>query len=223
SEWGPACRFKVDPIAAACPATYLVNDPLNPNFSCGVIRPRTGHVSAQPVTGANRYEFEFSNTADGYLRVVPSANYVRTLGFTLNPLVVGHTYDVRVRASKTNGATWCPWGPVCTVTISGAAAMPPGGERMELEEVLDDFTIWPVPNQGETIDMRLADLPMEEVNMNVLVFDASGRVVHQSTQPVAGPDWRGTISFSQHLVTGTYVMQVVAGEQHWTRRFIVAD
>jgi len=221
AEWGPACRFKVDPMAAACPATYLVNNPSSPNFSCGVTRARTGHVSAQPVTGANRYEFEFTNTVDSYLRLVRSNNYIRTLGFNTNPLVAGRTYDVRVRASKTGGTTWCPWGPVCTVTIS--SSMSGGDQRMELEEPAHDLTIWPVPNSGETMDMRLGDLPADEVNLHVMVYDATGRQVHQFSQLVAGPEWQGSISFDQHLVTGTYLMQVVAGEQRWTRRFVVAD
>ncbi|HRO99211.1 MAG TPA: hypothetical protein PLN54_07220, partial [Flavobacteriales bacterium] len=35
-NWGPVCRFMIDPVRAACPRTKLVDIPGNTNFSCGV-------------------------------------------------------------------------------------------------------------------------------------------------------------------------------------------
>jgi hypothetical protein len=74
------------------------------------------------VSGANRYQFRFSQPNEGVVAVRTSTNYILQLNWVTGALLAGETYDVEVRVSKNNGATWCTndaavWGPVCQVTI----------------------------------------------------------------------------------------------------------
>ncbi|MFT3884632.1 MAG: hypothetical protein QM724_04140 [Flavobacteriales bacterium] len=75
--FGPACRLKVDPVAAECHTTQLENLP-GSNLSCGVTGLRTNGsnaIYAKPVrryiaatntyVSANRYKFHFENTGEG--------------------------------------------------------------------------------------------------------------------------------------------------------------
>ncbi len=63
SAWGPVCRFKIDPVRAACPLTKLMDIPGNQFFSCGVTRTWGGNnrIHARPVDGATQYQFRFTN------------------------------------------------------------------------------------------------------------------------------------------------------------------
>ena len=91
SEFGPACEIAVDPSAAACPMTKLVDDPASPYFACGVSRTFGGSdkVRAIPVPGANKYQFRFVNTAEGFARNIARPNYVCALNWGTGPLSIG--------------------------------------------------------------------------------------------------------------------------------------
>lgn len=219
-EWGPACRFKLDPVAAACPQTRLINVPGHQYFSCGVTKPRTSTVSAMSVSQANKYEFEFSNAGLGYTRTIQSNTYHRTLNWTVDPLVAGYTYNVRVRASRDGGATFCPWGEVCTVTISATAQG--GGSSMALQPESISMDLWPNPSTGDQLQMSIAADGGDEAEVNITVLDAMGRIVHQQPARTDGLQWRGTVDFTSQLPSGQYFVRVAVGDVVETRRFVVA-
>jgi cysteine-rich repeat protein len=139
SDFGAACRFKIDQTAANCPLTQLISTP-GATFSCGatgkIVKAsgNVGRIYAQPATRvvngnnqvANAYLFEITNTATGYNRLIGATSYTLVLGqWVTNPLLCGtHTYNVRVRASFDGGATYCPWGAVCSVGITNNLAAP---------------------------------------------------------------------------------------------------
>ena len=130
SNWGPVCRFKIDPVRATCPLTKLMDIPGSVNYSCGVTRTWGGSsaskVVARPVDGATQYQFRWWSAE------LP-APVVRTtttpvLQLNWNPALGDGTYEVEVRAFK-NG-DWCvcrvrPKGPgvTCATYRSRAARM----------------------------------------------------------------------------------------------------
>ncbi|MCB9168693.1 MAG: T9SS type A sorting domain-containing protein [Flavobacteriales bacterium] len=124
AEFGPACRFQLLSAPPACPTTHLVNDPNNPNFSCGVTRTFGGSdkVVAAPLVGATHYKFRFVNIGEGFIRNIAGTSPARILNWVTLPLEDGVDYDVTVATSFDGGTTYCPFGEVCVVTINGAPA-----------------------------------------------------------------------------------------------------
>lgn len=220
-EWGPACRFMIDPITAACPPTKLVDVPGQQYFSCGVTRTRSQFVSAKTVPGANRFEFEFVNMADGFYRSIQQTSYHRYLNFTGPELVPGRTYQVRVRVSKDAGASWCPWGESCDVTIAPNVAPGGNGANMPMETGPTELALWPNPNNGERVEMNLTGLDGNGDAAEVVVFDAMGKTVFQERYAVEGPVLRTTMPFGRTLPTGQYLIRVSCGEQVVHQRFVV--
>ncbi|MCB0763814.1 MAG: hypothetical protein R2815_13085 [Flavobacteriales bacterium] len=221
--WGPACRFKIDPVAAACPVSWLINDPENPNFSCGVTRTRTQKVVAQPIRGANRYEFEFVNTADAYHYSIASSSYIRSLNWSSPALVPGHTYQVRVRISRDFGQTWCPYGEACEVTIAGAAQL----DDLFVEDGLDPtgevkMNLWPNPSNGRTVDLGLVGLSDEGERVSLRVLDATGRTVQEQVLFMQGPVSNTSLQMTEQLAVGSYIMEATLGEKRSVQRFQVA-
>jgi uncharacterized delta-60 repeat protein len=218
-EWGTACRFKLDPVAAACPQTRLINIPGHQYFSCGVTKPRNKFVTAMAIPQANKYEFEFTNASLGYSHTIQSNNYHRYLNWTTNPLVAGQTYNVRVRASRDGGASFCPWGDVCTVTI--AAAAQGGASSMIVQEDDVDVTLWPNPSTGDQVALSVSGLEGASTDVELTVIDGMGRMVHQRIISTEGPQWQGEWQFPSTLPTGQYFLRYRIGDAVKTERFVV--
>lgn len=222
SEWGAACRFKLDPEAAACPRTKLIDTPGEQYFSCGVTRARSQYVTARPVSGANRYEFEFVNLGDGYSHSIQSTGYHRYLNWATPALVPGRTYQVRVRASRNNGVSWCSYGEVCEVTIAGGGAMVTAPDVDHVEEVEElELALWPNPSNGGGIQMNLTGLA-GEVPVEVVIMDMTGKLVRQERIPTSGSLLRTEISFERGLPSGQYFLRASAAERTVLQRFVVA-
>lgn len=218
-EWGPACRFKLDHAAAACPQTQLINIPGHQYYSCGVTRTRSQFVTTIAVAQANRYEFEFTNAGLGYSHTVQSNTYHRYLNWNTNPLVPGNTYDVRVRASRDGGTTFCPWGEVCTVTIAPAAQG--GGSSMMAMNETTEIVVWPNPGTGEGLSISVLGAEEDLTEMEFTVMDALGRVVHTQPAQPDGGQWRGTLQFPKTLPAGQYFLRTRMGEHTKQQRFVV--
>lgn len=241
--WGPAYQFKIDPVRAACPFTKLMDIPGDANLSCGENRAwgAGNYVHARPVSGANKYQFRFRIDSESFIAVRTVNTYFVQLNWITSPLQVGKTYQVEVRVSKDNGATWCvdaptpafcgfvtpcfvPWGDVCDLTIT--ASMQGGDERMNVEQEdgpqeANDLTIWPNPSSGEALNLRVDGLPGTPSTLAIVVMDATGRMVHQASEPTTGSEWTGMVEFAQRLAPGSYIVQVAVGEQRWTRRLVI--
>ncbi|MDX9749727.1 MAG: 5'-nucleotidase C-terminal domain-containing protein, partial [Flavobacteriales bacterium] len=222
--YGPACRVVLDPVAAACTPTGLNDIAGHPNFSCGVSRTWGGPNSmanrlyARSVGGANKYQFEFSNADEGYLAVVQSNTVIRHLNWSSQPaLNVGSTYQVRVRASKDGGTTWCNWGWACEVTIAPGVA--PGGESFAALGQAG-VSLWPNPNNGQQLWMEVAGLTDDVRTIAIDIHDLSGkRVIAREVKAQHGAmnmDLDG-------LAAGTYVVAITAGDQRFVERLVIAD
>ncbi len=218
SEFGPACRFLMPSTPPACPATSLVDNPSNPNFSCGVIKSFGGSdkVWANPVAGANKYRWRFERDGGGFTRVIATNTATLVLNWVTQPLVDGDVYNVTVAASFDNGANYCPYGMVCQVTIDNT----PGAQARAME-VGSGLTLYPNPNRGDQVVLSLTDLPENEVLVTVDVLDVFGKRVMSTTEGAQNGRLNLVLSLDNSLASGLYTVQVTAGSRIFTERLVI--
>jgi hypothetical protein len=215
-EWGAACRLLVNPTAN-CQTTQLTTTS-NPEVSCGTTVPYPGGViHADPVAGANRYQFRF--TRPGYTRNISTSGTALTLSpWNTNPLQPGLCYDVTVRASFDNGTTWCAFGNSCQVCTS----LPPpvAGTRDIAAEATATFTLWPNPNDGERLTLSIDDLGAEHETVTMDVTDLFGKQVIKRTLPVNGRTLNTAVALDE-LASGVYLVTVTASERTYVQRLVI--
>jgi hypothetical protein len=228
AEFGPTCRFRIDATLAQCPPTQLVNSQGFAEFSCGVVRqfPSSNKIWAWSRPGANKYQFEFSIPAEGILFTRNSnTNWIALSWSSGTQLLDGRTYNVRVRVSKTNGATWCPWGETCTVAInngsSGMAAETNAPVSGTEATISDRLLVWPNPNRGEQLNLRIDGLTSAAGTMTVDLYDLVGNRVMALTKAVQDGHVNGAIELPADLSTGMYMLQVNGAGRTWTERVVI--
>lgn len=225
-SFGPACTMKIDPYAQVCPTTKLVDNQSNPNFSCYVQRTFGGSqkVVAYTVSGANKYQFEFVNTDEGYARTIASSNNSRTLNWTtVQPLCGTYIYQVRVRASFDGGQTWCPWGAACPVTITNSlnSCTPPGGQlRAMTGEEEASFSVFPNPVTDNSFVVQLP-IAGEDERALLTVTNMFGSVVHREEIRITTGNSAVMVHLPHGIASGAYAVDVVAGGHRWSTRLIV--
>ena len=72
------------------------------------------------------------------------------------------------------------------------------------------------------MEINLNGITREVEHVDVVVFDAMGKLVHQERLAVEGPQWRGALPFTSTLPDGQYLLRVNSGEQTMHQRFVVA-
>ena len=240
--WGPVCLFKIDPTS--CTLTKLNDDISSPNYSCGVTGKvvgasgNAGKVFAKVVTSggnpATNYRFQFVNTGAGYSRQITQTSAGLLLGnWSTNPLLCGtNVYDVRVAASFDGGATFCPYGDVCTVSITNNNTSPlctpvvpmngDGNGRIADDVVAPEFLLYPNPNRGEQLFVSLTNIAADVNVVTVDLFDMFGKRVMTATLPVQdGLLQNNTIDISRDLAAGLYMVNVTAGGYTTTERLVI--
>ena len=244
--WGPACRFKIDTQPSNCPSTQLVSS-AGSTFSCGatgkVVKATgtTGRIYAVNATrtvngatqAANSYLFEL--TSGSYTRVINSTTSTLVLGqWYSNPLLCGtHTYNVRVRASFDGGTVYCPYGAVCTVSITNNLAAPyctapanaqsTGSDRVftDGDEVNGTLNMWPNPNNGGQLYLTIDQLSSEVPTATVDIFNTMGQKVATHTIAVNGSTLNTVLSLDAAMGNGVYLVNVTAGEQQFIQRLVI--
>ncbi len=228
-EWGPACRFMIDPVAAECPTTKLMDIPYNQFLSCGQYRTWdfNSFVHARPVSGATQYQFRFRQPAEGYEVVRTSNSYFTRLFWSepLPPLVTGSQYMVDVRAYK-NGQ-WCPWGEVCTLNIGtdmgqGAGQIP--DLRSEINEprmAPPHVTIWPNPNNGERLFLSLEDIGDGTDPVIVELFDMQGSRILGSSFSSSDEHMTTYLDLFGRMHAGVYVVSITVGDDQYIQRLVI--
>jgi hypothetical protein len=222
-EFGPACQFKLDPVAAACPQTQLLNIPGNPYFSCGVTRTwglSNSIIAATPVSGGNSYQFRFRRP--GFETVRTTTNYLLALNWTGDILQAGFTYDVEVRVSKNGGLTYCTnaavWGPVCQVTIAAGTSQAPGLMSMQDN---GELSMYPNPTRGDVLNFSLSTVEAGVERVSMDIFDLSGKRVSSRALPVNAGAVNTVIDLKGELAAGMYLVNITAGERVYTERLMV--
>ncbi|HMC96446.1 MAG TPA: T9SS type A sorting domain-containing protein, partial [Flavobacteriales bacterium] len=237
-QWGAACRFKIDPVRAACPLTKLNDIPGSPTFSCNATRVFGGntYIYARPVTGANKYQFRFRIDAEGFVTVRNSNNYICQLSWNILPLQDGKTYQVDVRASKDGGLTWCidvaspvlgppfiPWGDMCDLTIDNTP-MGGGNENMLGEgrsERSEGLLMYPNPNRGDQLYVQLDAIEDGVSSVSVDIHDPFGKRVSALTIAVNGGTINTVLDLPGDMASGIYIVNITSGGQVFTERLVI--
>ncbi len=196
----------------------------DPLVSCGAMNIilGTSTVHAAEVPGANRYMFRCTNIPGqpAYSRniAVPTRSLPINNWATL-PLKRGRTYNVLVRASFDNGATYCDYGTPCTIRIANTPGQPRmSGEGGEMEEAV--FTVFPNPSSDGHFSIR-SDAYDEEVPMMVETFNLLGDRV-ASVRVVAAIDGGAApVLLDRPLESGIYLLRITLGESVTTERLVV--
>ncbi len=217
-EWGPACRFKIDPVAAACPMTKLMDLPGNQFLSCGQFRTWASNslVHARPVGGATAYQFRFRLPAENFEVVRTTASYFVSLGWSnAAPLITGSTYEVDVRAFK-NGQ-WCPWGDICSLTIGSPVQ---GGSQNSLHisnsTPAPEMMLWPNPNTDGQVRITLHGIEADVVMVEMM--DLTGKKVMHRSFNMGG---EMVIELPGTVTPGVYLVRAEAAGTVLTQRLIV--
>jgi hypothetical protein len=254
TEWGPTCTMMIDPAAAACPQVWLQDDPANPDdFSCNVTRNFGGpnsnaiKITAKPpqfqpapLAGGTglRYQFRFRLPGENVCILRPAQAsptlYLNWSAASGPQLEASKTYEVEVRVSKDQGATWCvdapspacdpnpimTWGRTCSVTIGAVNGLQ--GEGSSITTQGDHaFTLYPNPNKGEQIFISLTELGAEVSIVSVDIYDMSGKRVAARTIAVAEGFLNTALDLRGELANGVYLVNVTAGARVYNERLVI--
>ncbi len=238
--WGPACRFRIDPNA--CTLTKLNDIITDPHFSCGATGKvvnaggDAGKIFAKVVTSggnpATHYRFEISNPVQSYLRYATNTSAALVLGqWATNPLLCGTwTYNVRVQASFDGGNSYCPYGDVCTVTITnnltGSLCTAPGAFAGNSDRALElgngvDMNMYPNPNRGEQLFINLRGFSEEVNEVGVEIYDGFGKRVVNRMVPAQDGYMNTTLELDHDFAAGIYMVHLTAGELVRTERLVI--
>jgi len=249
--FGPACRMMLDAARAACPLVKLQDDPANTNdYSCGVTRSFGGtNTSANklvalppqfqpaPLAGGTgvRFQFRFRIPGEQFCLVRPAqSSPTLYLNWTNAPaLEASKTYEVEVRVSKDQGATWCvdgaipacdpnpvtAWGKTCSVTISSVNAQ--GGTSNMQGAGNSSFTLYPNPNRGDQLFLSLTNVAATTKTIAVELFDLTGKRAIMRTIPVNEGVVNTVLPLNGELAKGIYLVQVTEGSNRYTERLVV--
>ncbi len=236
--WGQASRFMLNNAAAQCPSTKLMDIPGNNFFSCGAFREvaTNSYVHAVPkrrvlpncsFVNANRYQFRFRIIGEGFVLVKTSATgqyFVNTTG-----LECDKTYEVDVRVSFDNGATWCvntgaglndpAWGDVCLVTTTCSSVQ--GGAQNMGDGNDAELSMYPNPNRGDQLFLSLSQVEDGVNTVSVDIYDGFGKRVSARTIAVQDGFINTVLDLNGELATGLYLVNITAGEKVYTERLVV--
>ena len=249
--FGPACRMKMDAARAACPFVKLQDDPANTSdYSCGVTRSFGGtNTSANmlvalppqfqpaPLAGGSgvRFQFRFRIPGEQFCLVrPPQTSPTLYLNWTNAPaLEATKTYEVEVRVSKDQGATWCvdganpacdpdpvtAWGKTCSVTISSVNVQS-GTSNMQGAGG-STLTLYPNPNRGDQLFLSLSNVAATTRTIAVELFDLTGKRAIMRTIPVNEGMLNTVLPLNGELAKGIYLVQVTEGTNRYTERLVV--
>lgn len=238
TQFGPACVMMID-VLTQCPTTQLVNNTNSTQHSCGVTGKvvgasgNTGKIFCNAVSGANKYQWRFENAANSYVRLIATGTAVLQLtNWSTSPLLCGtHTYDVTVRASFDNGATYCPVGAVCTVGITNnnttPLCTPPsgpfvGGGLHGMEETTSGMQLWPNPVLDGQVNIELDGITSDVHDVRIVVLDLYGKVVLDQVVLTEGASGlRTSLQLGSDVASGVYMVNVTAGDKTLNQRLMV--
>ncbi len=238
--WGQASRFMLDDAAAQCPNAHLMDIPGNQFLSCGQFRDvaANAYVHARPVKrmqanctylNANRYQFRFRIIAEDFVLVKTSATgqyWVNTIG-----LECGKSYDVDVRASFDNGATWCnmggaglddpAWGDVCMITMNNCLTGGNASIALQGNDLNGALTMYPNPNHGDQLLINLTQVEEGVNTVSVDIYDGFGKRVAARTIAVQDGFVNTVLELNGELATGMYLVNITAGSTVHTERLVI--
>ncbi len=201
-----------------CAPTQLTTT-ANPEVSCGatgLLLNGTDTIWADEVPGANRYQFRFTNTAGqpAYTRNIAfSTRGCALTQWATKPLKPGRTYNVQVRASFDEGATWCAYSSSCTVSI-GYGIAPIDVRMADAPPDMGGLLLAPNPHGGGPLLIQLQGLDEDLEWATFDLLDATGRAVDHRSLRLQHGVLSGSFDLRADLPAGLYVVRITAGGQY---------
>lgn len=189
SSWSPYCNVTLNvPITSITPQT------------CGLVTSNINSIiSTAIITGAQAYEFEFTNSGLGFSQTLsnpvnPAYQYVR-LSYVPG-IVRGYTYNVRARV-KADGM-WSAWSNTCTVTLNNISKQ--NEEVHSFFASNTDFVTYPNPFTNN-VNLYINGQP--EIEYTITAYDITGKILYNSFGYS-----RQEITFGKDWVKGMYIISV---------------
>lgn len=215
-NFGPVC-------AVTTPGVTIPTTSLRAGY-CGttVSAPNTT-LKCYAVAGASNYEFRFVHAGSGYDETVfGSSNNPLLTSFAqlANPPAASTTYDVTVRAQV--AGQWGNFGSVCQVTTPANMFTSSGHDNafadfIPPEELVDEggetsLLIYPNPNNGDELGVRISNIGVGIHNTQIELFDLFGKRVYATRETIVGTEINTILRFNGELATGMYIVRVLVGE-----------
>jgi hypothetical protein len=148
-----------------------------------------------------------------------------------NGLVCGKTYEVEVRASFDNGATYCvvtpapntvgdpAWGDVCLLTTTCSFGMAQeNGDGLGTDASLRMF---PNPNRGDQLMINISSVEEGVETVSVDIFDAYGKRAITRRIAVQDAYLNTLIDLNGELANGLYMVSITAGSKAYNERLVI--
>jgi hypothetical protein len=199
----------------------------DPATSCGANGLVLGSsvIHATDVPGANKYRFRFTNIPGqpAYTRNIASTSRSLVLGnWATLPLKRGRTYNVQVQGSFDTGASWCAFGPSCTIRIGYGFA----GDQQRAFEVEGDepmtpvFSIFPNPSTDGSLNITANGMD-EGTSVSIQIHDMLGALVGSAVISAASDGSVIPVVLPQPMARGLYIVQLTVGDRTTAQRLVV--
>lgn len=241
-HFGTGCEMGLD-VNNVPGCTQLIDNNTLPTNSCGATKRFGGSdkIWAVPVLGATQYRFSFTGPIDpdgpnpllatdtvgvdnfndppvSTTRNIIRTSYVCPLNWATYTLVNGGVYTVRVEVYY-NGV----WGGFCGATCGLNIVNPPVQQGRALEENADApvVAMYPNPNRGEQLFLKLTGLDESVSLVSVDIYDSFGKRVTTASLPAQGGSLNTVLELRNDMAAGLYMVNITAGEKHFTRQLVI--
>lgn len=241
-HFGTGCEMGLD-VNNVPGCTQLIDNTALTTHSCGATKRFGGSdkIWAVPVLGATQYRFSFTGPIDpdgpnpnlatdtigvdfvndppvNTTRNIVRTSYVCPLNWATYTLVNGGSYQVKVEVYY-NGV----WGGFCGATCGLNIVNPPTQQGRALEENTDLTTVamYPNPNHGDQLFLKLTGLD-ETVNLvSVDIYDSFGKRVITASLPAQGGVVNTVLELNSDMAAGLYMVNITAGDHTRTERLVI--
>jgi hypothetical protein len=202
--WGNFGNMCTITISATMPSTQLIA------AQCDQTINLSGYFNCVAVSGAQDYEWEFTNSGLGYSFTKLSgsgATYIPR--YAITGLQNGNTYNVRIRANV--GGVWNSFGPVCTITINTAMMSTYNGEEriMSSQDGINtelSLIAYPNPSGDSGFDVAIDGLPETGSDVVLTVYDIYGKAVYSEIFKAQSNGNVVKLNNEGHLAKGIYFL-----------------
>ncbi len=184
----------------------------------------TDHSASDPVTcnavnGAIGYQFLVFDPHGSY-QARTTSTWPQVGPNRLAQVPVDLELNVRVRAMRPD-SSFTKFGPTCTFMIAGPGMAPQDPKHLAMGNESELMT-WPNPTQGDQVQLTLGGLDAALQNVQVQLYDATGRQAFATALPVTGGNLNCTLELGT-MAQGIYLVQLIAGEEVHSARLVVGE
>jgi hypothetical protein len=192
-------------VSQDCPSARLMGSQIRTNAT---------------VCAVSNYEWEFqlANQTQPAFYLNGGTNQNITLT-TAAGFALGQTYNVRIRATLTNGYTM-PWGPVSCLLISSSGMImeQEQGDNSDARYGENQISIYPNPNKGNEFNLYINEV--NEGNVQMRILDGMGREVVRRTY-VADSYLNTQVVLDNELAAGIYLVELLIDGELTTHKMMV--